>query len=142
MKEIAVSGGGYARAPFIDAQAPQRVDGGEARNAAASSNDRARVASFTRNAGRRTTSGTVPAPPRYYMVLTDERFSTRNPLEKLSAPHSAIDCLYRTRSTRSTRPVSRYIALFLIQNRIVQDYAMTLKWYAKRPKTLCNGCKF
>lgn len=83
--------------PFIDAQAPGGVGGAE-RNAVAASNDRARarVASFTRSADRRTTLDPPTCPP-YYMLHAplgfDARFSTRSPLQKLSAPHSAITCV-------------------------------------------------
>lgn len=103
-----------ARAVHWCAGGRRRGAGGpRERNAAAASNDRVRVASFTRSAVRRTTadvSPSIPAPflapmaPHYttsHMALAadDARFSTRSPLEKLSAPHSAtipIRPLYHT----------------------------------------------
>lgn len=78
-----------ARAPFIDARAP-RPEGREAgvRNAVAASNDRARVASFTRSAGVVLQS---PLGAYYIAILRESviaRFSTRSPLQKLSKLHS------------------------------------------------------
>lgn len=68
-----------ARAPFIDAQALKRTGVGGKRNAAAASNDRARVASFTRSAGRRTTAEPPSASGPYYMALDCERRALLDP---------------------------------------------------------------
>ncbi|CAH2035303.1 unnamed protein product, partial [Iphiclides podalirius] len=80
-----------ARAPFIDAQAP-RGRGPRERNAAAASNDRVRVASFTRSAGRRTTADASPPrppPPTSPFPLHTEPLSTRPVLHGV-APAAAV----------------------------------------------------
>lgn len=83
--------GSCARAVHWCAGAVEARGVGE-RNAVAASNDRARVASFTRSAGRRTTADPPTCPIRTVLHGPhgcDARFSTRSPLQKLSAPHSA-----------------------------------------------------
>lgn len=86
--------GSCARAVHWCAGASEGRGAGE-RNAAAASNDRARVASFTRSAARPYYSRAPPPPPSIPRSVLhgplgcDARFSTRSPLQKLSAPHSA-----------------------------------------------------